>query len=120
MSIADDGLPLGSSLSNSWSLLSGPANVTFGDASLPDTTILLSSAGTYALQLESSDGALTVSDEITFIVTDRVVAESGKSGALNIYRISLLMLLLVVRKLQSWMMCFNKFNQFPSGRIGIF
>ena len=64
----DDGLPTGSTLTTTWSEVSGPGTVTFADAAALDTTAGFSSAGTYVLRLTVSDSALSSADEITIIV----------------------------------------------------
>ena len=48
-----------SHLTSTWSEVSGPAPVTFVDASSPMTDVIFSDPGTYILQLEGSDGLLT-------------------------------------------------------------
>jgi len=48
-----------------WSIVSGPGTVTFGDANAVDTTATLSVIGVYVLRLTATDGTLTVSDDVT-------------------------------------------------------
>jgi hypothetical protein len=67
-SATDDGLPTGSTLSKSWSKVSGPGTITFGNASLASTTAAFSVAGTYTLRLTATDGALSTSDDIVVTV----------------------------------------------------
>jgi RHS repeat-associated protein len=67
-SAADDGLPAGSSITTSWSQVSGPGTVTFVNSLLPITDALFSMAGTYVLQLTASDGALTGTAQVTVTV----------------------------------------------------
>lgn len=55
-------------LSYSWSVVSGPGNVTFGDASSPDSTAHFDALGTYVLQLTVDDGFDQDTDEVTIIV----------------------------------------------------
>ncbi|MCG6938245.1 MAG: metallophosphoesterase [Gammaproteobacteria bacterium] len=69
--VTDDGMP-GSSLTYSWSMVSGPGRVRFGNTSAEDTTVRISTPGSYVLRLEASDGALTGSDEITVNISDVV------------------------------------------------
>lgn len=67
--VSDDGLPdPPGSLVTSWSKVSGPGSVTFGDASAIDTTADFSSPGTYVLRLTADDGELVASDEVTITV----------------------------------------------------
>jgi len=65
----DDGLPSGSSLTRTWSKLSGPGTVTFGNASSANTTATFTIAGSYALRLTASDGVLSTADDVTIIVS---------------------------------------------------
>jgi len=56
--VEDDGLPVPPGLTTTlWTVTSGPGIVTFGDASLVDTTATFSTAGIYVLRLTASDGA---------------------------------------------------------------
>ncbi len=66
--VSDDGQPEPPLLTSTWSVLSGPGTVTFGNASAVDTAVSFSTAGTYVLRLTSEDGELTSSDEITVTV----------------------------------------------------
>ncbi len=65
--VTDDGL---SALTTAWSVTSGPAGgvVTFGDASLVDTTADFSVDGVYVLRLTATDGTGPVFDEVTITV----------------------------------------------------
>jgi len=67
-SVTDDGLPSGIVLSQ-WSVISGPGEVSFANASDPTTAVTFLTEGTYVLRLTASDGALSASDEITVTVT---------------------------------------------------
>ena len=64
----DDGLPAGSTLTVTWSRVSGAGTVTFSNANALTTTATFSSAGTYVLRLSVSDSALTASDDVTVTV----------------------------------------------------
>jgi hypothetical protein len=67
--VTDDGLPNPpATVTTTWSKQSGPGTVTFGDASLVDTTATFSEAGTYVLRLTADDSDLTAFDEVTIIV----------------------------------------------------
>ena len=69
--VSDDGLPKSpGKVTTTWSLVSGPGKVTFGNAAAVDTTAQFSKAGTYVLRLAANDGALTASDTVTIIVSD--------------------------------------------------
>lgn len=65
--VSDDGTP-NPTPAVAWSKVSGPGEVTFGDASSIDTDAGFSAAGTYVLRLTADDGALTAGDEVTIVV----------------------------------------------------
>ncbi len=68
-SVSDDGLPIPpGSLVTTWSKISGPGTVTFGNANAQDTSAQFSAAGTYVLALSAFDGELTAADEVTVLV----------------------------------------------------
>ncbi|HLK93574.1 MAG TPA: hypothetical protein VKZ18_27025 [Polyangia bacterium] len=67
--VTDDGLPNPpGAVTTTWSKVSGPGTVTFGNASARSTTATFSTAGSYVLQLLASDSALSASDTITVTV----------------------------------------------------
>jgi hypothetical protein len=68
-SVSDDGLPLNSTLTITWSMASGPGTVTFGNPHSPVTAAAFDKAGTYVLQLSASDSALTTTANVTITVT---------------------------------------------------
>jgi len=65
--VTDDGLPAGN-LVISWTKLSGPGDVTFGQAQSADTTAAFTTAGTYVLRLSATDTALSASDDVQVVV----------------------------------------------------
>ena len=68
-SASDDGLPTPpGALTVTWELVSGPGDVTFGDAHDATTWCAFSEPGTYVLSLTADDGELTASDETTVTV----------------------------------------------------
>jgi PKD repeat protein len=73
----DDGLPTGSTLTRTWSKVSGPGTVTFGNASSLNTTATFSVSGTYTLRLTVSDSSLSSSDDV--IITVAVVQTCGST-----------------------------------------
>jgi outer membrane protein assembly factor BamB len=76
-SVTDDGLPNPpGKVQLSWSKVSGPGDVTFGNGAAAQTTVQFSMAGSYVLRLTANDGALTASDDLTVTVT-----EIGSPGA---------------------------------------
>jgi hypothetical protein len=67
--VTDDGLPTSPALvTTTWSKVSGPGIVTFGNAAAVDTTATFSQAGMYVLRLTANDGGLTTSAEVTITV----------------------------------------------------
>ena len=67
--VTDDGLPdPPGAVITTWTKVSGPGTVTFGDAGAVDTTATFSVDGTYVLQLEADDGELQASDTVTVTV----------------------------------------------------
>ncbi len=78
-SASDDGQPA-NTLSTSWSLVSGPGTVSFGNASAMTTNATFSAAGTYVLRLTASDGALSASDDLVVTVTPLPITSSGVVG----------------------------------------
>jgi hypothetical protein len=66
--VADDGLPLGSTLQTTWSVVSGPGAVTFANANTAATGAVFTVAGSYVLRLTASDGQYSSSDELTITV----------------------------------------------------
>lgn len=73
--VTDDGMPASpGTTTTSWSEVSGPGNVTFGNANAVDTTASFSAAGTYVLRLTANDGGLQTTDDVTVQVTAAQVA----------------------------------------------
>ena len=67
--VSDDGKPNPpAAVTTSWSQVSGPGTVTFGNPSSVDTTASYPVAGSYVLRLTASDGELVASDELTVTV----------------------------------------------------
>jgi hypothetical protein len=74
--VSDDGLPdPPATVTTTWSKVSGPGTVTFGDASQVDTTAAFSEAGTYVLRLTADDSEAAASDEVTIEVNIGVSAD---------------------------------------------
>jgi hypothetical protein len=65
---SDDGLPQGSVLQLTWTKVSGPGPVVFGDPTKAITTATFTTAGEYVLKLTASDGQLSSSDTMTVTV----------------------------------------------------
>jgi len=75
----DDGLPNPPSvMTTSWTKVSGPGTVTFGNANALSTTASFSIDGTYVLRLTGSDSVLSGSDDLTVTVNP-----AGLPGSLS-------------------------------------
>jgi hypothetical protein len=68
-SVSDDGQPDANLLTATWTKISGPGTVTFGDDSAEDSTVQFSTAGSYTLRLSARDGDLSAFDELNVTVT---------------------------------------------------
>ena len=79
--VTDDGLTL---LTTTWSVLSGPGTVTFGNPNSVDTTATFGAAGTYVLRLTANDTVNTVSDDVTIIVTPATLLYFSTLGDVNV------------------------------------
>nr|WP_321349275.1 LamG-like jellyroll fold domain-containing protein [uncultured Methanoregula sp.] len=71
--VTDDGLPLGSTLSYTWSQLSGPVPVAINNIHALSPSATFTTPGTYLLRLTASDGQLSGSDDVVF----NVLPETG-------------------------------------------
>ena len=67
--VSDDGLPNGSAISTTWTVVSGPASVTFGNVTATATTASFSVAGTYVLRITANDTELSSSDDVVITVS---------------------------------------------------
>ena len=67
--IAEDPDQRPEALSLNWTFVSGPSGVTFDDSSQAETGVDFSAQGEYVLRITASDGALSVFDDITVIVS---------------------------------------------------
>jgi YD repeat-containing protein len=63
--VTDDGLPVGVPPVISWSKVSGPGAVTFGNPNQAATTANFGASGTYVLRLSANDSEFTSSDDVT-------------------------------------------------------
>ena len=85
----DDGLPSPASLTTVWSKISGREDsdggtVVFANPNAPVTTATFGAEGIYVLRLTVSDGAVTVSDDVTITVNPVAVIGTG-TGLLGEY-----------------------------------
>jgi RHS repeat-associated protein len=71
--VADDGLPPNTTVTTSWSKVSGPGSVTFDDPAKAVTKVSFSDAGTYSLRLTGNDSQLSASDDVTITVNQGTV-----------------------------------------------
>jgi fibronectin type 3 domain-containing protein len=70
-SVTDDGLPNPpAQVTATWTKVSGPGTVTFGNAGAASTTATFSSAGSYVLRLTGNDGQLTAADDVVVAASD--------------------------------------------------
>ncbi|HEY7500412.1 MAG TPA: PA14 domain-containing protein [Vicinamibacterales bacterium] len=88
-SAADDGLPSPANLAIAWSKISGREDsaggtVTFANPNSPSTTATFGADGIYVLRLTVSDGAVTVSDDVTITVYPPPIVGTG-TGLLGEY-----------------------------------
>lgn len=78
--VNDDGFPHGSTLTSTWSQVSGPAAVAFANASAADTTATFTKEGTYVLRLTADDSRFTASDDVTITVLPANEAPAVNAG----------------------------------------
>lgn len=84
--VTDDGFPTPPTLNIAWSVVAGPGNVSFANASAPQTVATFSAPGTYQLRLTASDGQLSASSDVTITVqsgnavTAHIVLAPAASG----------------------------------------
>ncbi len=78
---SDDSLPNPpATLTTTWSKVSGPGNVTFGNPNALATTAGFTLAGVYVLRLTANDSALQTTDDLTVTVNP---ASGGGTGSLS-------------------------------------
>ena len=65
-SVTDDNFPAPPSLTTSWSKLSGPGSVTFGNAAQPATTATVSTIGSYVIRLRANDSSAETFRDLAF------------------------------------------------------
>ncbi len=89
--VTDDGMPNPpASVTTTWSKVSGPGTVTFADANAVDTTATFSIDGTYVLQLQANDSALSTTDTVTITVNPPITLQfsttstSGDEGTTSV------------------------------------
>jgi hypothetical protein len=70
--ISDDGLP--SAVTQTWTQLTGPAPALLETPAAPTTAVVFSQSGSYTFRITATDGAFSVSDEVTVVVGDGLTA----------------------------------------------
>jgi len=86
--VNDDGFPLPPALTTTWSQVSGPGTVAFGNVGAVDTTAAFTAPGVYILRLTANDGAHSNSDDLLVTVTDLIFADGFESGNLTAWSAS--------------------------------
>ena len=80
-SVTDSALPSGTTLSATWSEVSGPGTVTFANPQQSSTTATFSAAGNYVLQLNASDTLNSGSAQISIEVDPAPAVTQGWIGS---------------------------------------
>src|SRR6185369_6661608 len=82
----DDGRPIPPAThTTTWSKVSGPGTVTFGNAAQQETTATFSGDGTYVLRITASDSQFSAARDLTVIVNNPGLALSGQDiGAVGV------------------------------------
>jgi len=77
--VTDDGMPQGSTVTSTWSVVSGPGPVVFANPNAAATTASFTTPGLYTLKLTASDTEFTVSDEmqVTVLLNQPPTANAG-------------------------------------------
>ena len=68
-SVVDDGLPIGGTLTATWTQLSGPAPATIGSPNQAITSVTLPQVGTYVFQLTGNDSQLSTSATVSVVLS---------------------------------------------------
>jgi hypothetical protein len=89
--VADDSLPLGMAVTQTWSKSSGAGSVAFSSATNVDPLATFSMAGTYVLMLTAKDTSLTGTDTVTITVNpdatnNAPVVEAGLNQTVPVSR----------------------------------
>jgi hypothetical protein len=74
--VSDDGLPVGGTLTRTWTKVSGTGTVTFDDSEQAVTRAAFSEPGVYTLRLTANDSQLTGSDDVTVAVNEGIVNQT--------------------------------------------
>lgn len=79
-SASDDGYPIGSTLSYSWSKIAGDGNVSFTNPNNLQTNASFSTSGVYLLRLSVTDGQYTANDDVQITVYPENQAPAVNAG----------------------------------------
>jgi RHS repeat-associated protein len=88
--ITDDGMPHGSTVTSTWSFVSGPGPVVFGNVNAAVTTASFTNPGVYTLKLTATDTEFTVSDEmsVTVLLNQPPTANAGPDQEITLPGVS--------------------------------
>jgi hypothetical protein len=75
--VTDDGLPLPSNLTTTWSQINGPGPVTFGNTNVPSTTAMFPTTGVYQLRLTADNGQARCAADVVVVVNPSASFGSG-------------------------------------------
>src|SRR6185369_7597491 len=70
-------IPSSAGFTVAWSKVSGPGNVTFGNAASASTTANFSAWGTYVLRLKATDGPFSESSDMTVTAAPTINVGAG-------------------------------------------
>ncbi len=80
--VADDGLPVASTVEALWTKLSGPGNVVFAASNSPVTSVTFDAPGVYLLELSADDSSILLADVVEVRV--ETLAETVATNALAV------------------------------------
>lgn len=80
--VADDGLPVASTVEALWTKLSGPGNVVFAASNSPVTSVTFDAPGVYLLELSADDSSILLADVVEVRV--ETLAETVVTNALAV------------------------------------
>ena len=90
--ITDDGMPHGSTVTSTWSVVNGPGPVVFGNPNAAVTTASFTNPGVYTLKLTATDTEFTVSDEmsVTVLLNQPPTANAGPDQEITLPGVALM------------------------------
>jgi PKD repeat protein len=87
--VTDDGLPVGTAVTQQWSKFSGPAPVTFSAPTQAVTQATFSTPGTYTLRLTATDSEFTASAQVTITVLAAPTPNQAPSISVSVDNVNL-------------------------------